>query len=150
MSGGWLVLVLVAVSAVYVVVAHRQMRARATREARQAIEGHALQRQEDDATYLGLTSKGLAQSSGQGCLVLSDQVLFYAQWEPRRRVRIRHDQLVEALVSEQHERPTGGRPMLTVVFEDETGEEDRATWLVEDPRSWVDLLDVHIERSAAG
>jgi len=140
MSGTLFVLALIGATAAYVVVAQRRLRARATAEAQAAAGEQAVHHAQDDAEYLGLTSKGLAQSSGQGCLLLTDEQIFYAQWEPRRRVRIRIDQVIDAKVTTEHERPTGGVPMLLVKFEDDTGEEDRATWIVDAPDRWAQTL----------
>jgi len=148
MSSGVWVLALVVATLAYVVVVTRRQRARAFREAHEAVAGSPVRLEQADATYLGLASKGLAQSSGQGCLVLTDEVLFYSQWEPRRKVRLGCDQVVAVTITTQHERPTGGRPLLKVTFEDDD-ERDHATWILDDPEPWRAALSELLARRAS-
>ena len=93
------------------------------------------------ANFFGLSSSGVRQVRGNGCLAATDDEILFRMWFPKKEIRIQRDRIASVGRAKSHLGKTVGRPLLLVSFADEVGQEDSAAWLVADLDSWLTILN---------
>jgi hypothetical protein len=84
------------------------------------------------ANFYGQESKGVMQMRGNGTLVLTDTELYFDQWVLQREFRIPLASIQALETPSSYLGKTNFRPLLKVVFRDESGQSDSMGWLVPD------------------
>ncbi|MBZ0286744.1 MAG: hypothetical protein K8I30_03950 [Anaerolineae bacterium] len=97
------------------------------------------------ANFYGQESKGVMQTRGTGTLVLTDTELYFEKWVPQREYRIPLSAIQAIETPSSYLGKTNFRPILKVVYRDESGGTDSMGWLVPD----VDNLKRKIESARA-
>ena len=92
------------------------------------------------ANCQGITSRGMAQLKGNGCLCLGSDQLVFVQWIPRRMLEIPRAKILGVEEVTWHLKATKGTPMVKVTFTNEAGEEDSGAWIVRDRERWLGEL----------
>lgn len=82
------------------------------------------------ANFYGQESKGVMQLRGNGTLVLTDTELYFEQWIVQREFRIPLAAIQALETPSSYLGKTNFRPILKVVFRDESGKTDSMGWLV--------------------
>ncbi len=118
------------------------MRRRATRSVRQLVGEGSIVAIDDRANGFGVTSAGVVQIRGNGCLAASRDELVFVMWVPKRELRIPRARITGIERTRWHLGKTVGRELLLVRFTNERGEEDAAAWLVRDLPLWEATLGV--------
>ena len=84
------------------------------------------------ANFYGQESKGVMQMRGNGTLVLTESELYFEMLVPRREFRIPLAAIQALETPSSYLGKTNFRPLLKVVFRDESGNSDSMGWLVPD------------------
>lgn len=108
----------------------------------EVLRGRAPQLVDDAANFFGLTSVGAIQARGNGCLVLTDDELAFAQWMPQRMIHVRLADILSVEETRSHLGKSVGRKLLLVRWRSESGE-DSAAWFVRDLEGWLASLRHH-------
>ena len=95
-----------------------------------------------NANFLGQESKGVAQMRGNGSLVVTASELYFERWLPRKEFRIPLANIQSIETPKQFlGKRIGNRPLLKVVYRDESGQTDSMAWWVKDIESLKQLLE---------
>lgn len=105
----------------------------------EVLRGRAPQLMDDAANFFGLTSIGAVQARGNGCLVLTDDELAFAQWMPQRMIRVRTRDIVAVEETRSHLGKSIARKLLLVRWRSD-GTDDSAAWFVRDLEGWLAAL----------
>lgn len=92
------------------------------------------------ANSFGVTSRGMAQIRGNGCLCLGSEQLVFVLWLPRRKLEIPRSKLLGVEKVRSHLGKTKGVSLVKVTFTNDAGEEDSVAWAVRDLSRWMDEL----------
>ena len=93
------------------------------------------------ASFFGLSSKGVGQVRGNGCLALTDQELVFRMWVPNKWMRIRRADITGIETPRSFLGKTRGTALLLVAFKDrERSAVDTVAWQVRDLASWTQAL----------
>jgi hypothetical protein len=84
------------------------------------------------ANFYGQESKGVAQMRGNGTMVLTNTELYFEQWLTNREFRIPLSAIQAIETPSAYLGKTNFRPILKVVFRDESGQTDAMGWIVPD------------------
>ena len=93
------------------------------------------------ANFYGQESKGVMQLRGNGTLVLTDTELYFEQWIVQREFRIPLAAIQALETPSSYLGKTNFRPLLKVVFRDESGHTDSMGWLVGDVEALKRAVD---------
>ncbi|MFT7518356.1 MAG: hypothetical protein ACI9MC_000487 [Kiritimatiellia bacterium] len=93
----------------------------------------------------GRGGAGEAPKRGNGTLLCTADKLIFVRWSPRSRLIIPRHKIRSVRAPSSHNGKDAGTPLLSVIFEDASGEEEAIAWLVRDRRAWAMAL----ARSAA-
>lgn len=85
-----------------------------------------------NASFYGQESKGVAQMRGNGILVLTGSELYFEMLVPQREFRIPLASIQALETPSSYLGKTNFRPLLKVVFRNESGQTDSMGWLVPD------------------
>jgi hypothetical protein len=92
---------------------------------------------DDTADSFGVTSEGVGQIRGNGCLAATAEGLLFVQWAPRKRLWIPRARILKVGGSNAHLGKSTGDALLRVEFRTEAGLVDSAAWLVHDLPTWL-------------
>lgn len=109
---------------------------------REHLQGLDLLLEERGANSLGVESAGPWQVRGNGNLALTEDELLFAQWMPKRLLRIPRRSIVAVSKTDSHLGKRIGRPLLEVTWTREDGEEDSIALWVRDLDRWLAALTV--------
>ena len=101
--------------------------------------GTAPAKLDDKVPTFGVSSRGLQQARSNGCLAVTETELAYAQWVPRRILRVALSDITAVGTTHEHLHTPSKVPLLHVAWE-EGGEEDSIALQVEQPSAWIALL----------
>jgi hypothetical protein len=107
---------------------------------REHFEGLELLLEEPGANSLGVESAGPWQVRGNGNLALTEDELLFAQWVPKRLLRIPRRSIVEVSKTDSHLGKRIGRPLLEVTWTRDDGEQDAIALWVRDLDRWLAAL----------
>ena len=119
----------------------------AQREAHDLARGKPVRAWDQLVKSFGRRSSGSVPQRGSGTLLCTDDELIFVQWSPRTRLVIPRERIVAVQAPTAHNGREAGAPLLCVVYEDTSGEEEAMAWLVRDRRAWAMALS---GRAAAG
>jgi hypothetical protein len=109
---------------------------------REHLQGLDLLLEEPGANSLGVESAGPWQVRGNGNLALTEEELLFAQWVPKRLLRIPRRSIVEVSTTDSHLGKRIGRPLLRVSWTRDDGEQDAIALWVRDLDRWLAELSV--------
>jgi hypothetical protein len=109
---------------------------------REHLQGFDLLLEEQGANSLGVESAGPWQVRGNGNLALTEDELLFAQWVPKRLLRIERRSIVKVSRTESHLGKTISRPLLEVTWTRDDGEQDSIALWVRDLDRWLAALTV--------
>lgn len=92
------------------------------------------------ANCFGITSRGVAQLRGNGCLCLGQRQLVFVQWIPHRKLEIPRERLLKVEQVRSHLGKSKGASMIKVSFTNDQGQEDSAAWMVRSLEDWTRAL----------
>ncbi|HWB79141.1 MAG TPA: hypothetical protein VG755_29475 [Nannocystaceae bacterium] len=108
----------------------------------EVLRGRAPQLVDEMANFFGLSSIGAVQARGNGCLVLTDDELAFAQWVPQRLFRVRLADIVAVEETRSHLGKSVARMLLLVRWRSD-GADESAAWFVRDLEGWLAALRRH-------
>jgi hypothetical protein len=85
-----------------------------------------------NASFFGQQSRGVGQMRGSGTLILTDDDLIFEMWVPRRELRIPLRSISAVETPTSFLGKTRFKPLLKVVFQNESGLTDAAAWDIPD------------------
>ena len=103
--------------------------------------GKNILRQCPAANYLGRKSAGAAQVRGNGGLVLTDTMLWFLQFAPRREFTIPLAAITDVTMPWTFRGRAAGRPLLCVRFRNDAGDADAIAWVVRDAEAWAEAIN---------
>lgn len=107
---------------------------------REHLQGLDLLLEEPGANSLGVESAGPWQVRGNGNLALTEGELLFAQWVPKRLLRIPRRSIIDVSKAKTHLGKWIGRPLLRVTWTREDGEQDSIALWVKDLDRWIAAL----------
>lgn len=96
---------------------------------------------DDMANFFGLESLGIWKVRGNGVLLLTDEELFFGMWKPKKELIIPVKFIMKIINPKSHMHKSVFRPLLKVIFTNETGNNDSAAWFVQDLNEWNEILN---------
>ena len=96
---------------------------------------------DDMANFFGLESLGIWKVRGNGVLLLTDEELLFGMWKPKKDLIIPVKSITEITNPKSHMHRSVFRPLLKVIFINETGNNDSAAWFVQDLNEWNEILN---------
>ena len=96
---------------------------------------------DDIANFFGLESLGIWKVRGNGVLLLTDEELFFGMWKPKKALIIPVKFIMKIINPKSHMHKSVFRPLLKVIFTNETGNNDSAAWFVQDLNEWNEILN---------
>ena len=100
------------------------------------------------ANCFGVSSRGMTQIRGNGCLCLGSEQLVFVQWIPRRKLEIPRSMLLRVEEVMSHLGATKGVLLVKVTFTNASGVEDSVAWVVRDRVRWMNELTAIVSRDA--
>jgi hypothetical protein len=95
----------------------------------------------NNANCFGQQSLKSFQIRGNGVLVLTQEELYFEMWHPKKILLIPISSIIktESVISFLHK--SVFRKLLKVVFRNENGDEDAATWWVTSVNDWIEKIE---------
>ena len=93
------------------------------------------------ASFFGQESKGVGQVRGNGTLVITDDLLVFEMWLPRRELVIPRKNIVRIETPISFLGKTRGTQLLKVIFQDSAGAQDSAAWQAHDLSALKSMLE---------
>ena len=97
------------------------------------------------ANFFGQESLGRTQIRGNGLLLLTSDELFFGMWLPKREYLIPLVSIHELESPKSFFGRTKFRPLLKIVFTNDSGETDSCAWLVRDVKLWSKRIEEYVE-----
>ena len=101
---------------------------------------------DDIANFFGLESLGLWKIRGNGVLLLTEEELFYGMWKPKREFSIPLNSIIKVTNPKSHMHKSVFRPLIKVIFKNESGNLDSAAWYVRNLDHWNEILNQLINK----
>jgi hypothetical protein len=118
----------------------RRLRDDTAQEVGDRLGADAIVRLDDVVRFFGLSSAGMFQIRGNGCLAATEDQLLFRLWVPRREVLIGRAGVTAIDTPRSHRGKATLRRLLRVTYTDMKGEQDAAAWEVRDLDAWLDAL----------
>jgi hypothetical protein len=118
----------------------RRLRDDTAQEVSDRLGADAVVKLDDVVRFFGLSSAGMFQIRGNGCLAATDDQLLFRLWIPRREVLIERASVTAIDTPRSHRGKATLRRLLRVTYTDMKGEQDAAAWEVRDLDAWLDAL----------
>jgi hypothetical protein len=96
---------------------------------------------DDMAIFFGLESLGSWKVRGNGVLILTEEDLLFGMWKPKKELKIPVESITMITNPKSHLHKSVFRPLLKVMFKNESGNDDSAAWFVQDLNQWNEILD---------
>jgi len=97
------------------------------------------------SNFFGQESFGVWKVRGNGVLLLTDEILFFEMWKPKKEIKIPIKSITKISNPKSHMHRTALRPLLKVWFKNDTGEDDSVAWWVRELDKWNNILNRLIE-----
>jgi len=119
----------------------RRLRDDTAREVRDRLGADAIVRLDDVVRFFGLSSGGMFQVRGNGCLAATERELLFRLWIPTREVLIERPSVTSIGTPRSHRGKASLHRLLRVEFTNRRGEPDAAAWQVRDLDAWLRSLE---------
>jgi len=96
--------------------------------------------------FFGQESIGSAQIRGNGTLILHENALYFKRWAPKKEFIIPISKIEAIETPRSHLGKHITRPLLKVVFINESGQYDSIAWWVRKLDKWILALEGLIQR----
>ena len=96
---------------------------------------------DDMANFFGLESLGSWKIRGNGVLMLTEEELFFGMWKPKKEFSIPLNSIIEVTNPKSHMHKSVFRPLLKVIFKNESGDLDSVAWYVRHLDKWNEILN---------
>jgi hypothetical protein len=93
------------------------------------------------ANFFGQESQGVWKVRGNGVLILTEKELFFGMWKPKKELLIPVKSIVEIKNPKSHLHRSVFRPLLKIIFKNDSGETDSVAWFVRNLDKWNDILN---------
>ena len=93
------------------------------------------------ANFFGQESSGIFQMRGNGNLILYESFLFFKQWITKKNISISIENIKAIETPRSHLGKAISRPLLKVIYVNESGQLDSIAWYVNKLDSWVSTLN---------
>jgi hypothetical protein len=118
----------------------RRLRDDTAHEVSDRLGADAVVKLDDVVRFFGLSSAGMFQIRGNGCLAATDDQLLFRLWIPRREVLIERASVTAIDTPRSHRGKATLRRLLRVTYTNLKGERDAAAWEVRDLDAWLRAL----------
>jgi hypothetical protein len=118
----------------------RRLRDETAQEVRDRLGADAIVRLDDVTRFFGLSSAGMFQIRGNGCLAATRDQLLFRLWIPRREVLIDRASVTGIDTPRAHRGKTSLHRLLRVGYTNPRAEGDAAAWAVRDLDAWLEAL----------
>ena len=98
------------------------------------------------ANFFGLESLGVWKIRGNGVLLLTNEMLFYEMWKPKKELSISIESMIKITNPKSHLHRSVFKPLLKIIFKNENDEIDSAAWYVRNLNQWNQILNKLINR----
>lgn len=92
------------------------------------------------ANFFGRESLGRRQIRGNGVLALTNDMLYFEMWKPKKQLQIFLSSIEGIETPKSHLGKTKFKPLLKIVFRNEKEELDSAAWFVRDLQKWKEII----------
>ena len=96
---------------------------------------------DDMVNFFGLESLGSWKIRGNGVLILTEKELFFGMWKPKKEFSIPLNSITEVTNPKSHMHKSVFRPLLKVIFKNESGDLDSAAWYIRNLDKWNKFLN---------
>ena len=96
---------------------------------------------DDMVNFFGLESLGSWKIRGNGVLILTKKELFFGMWKPKKELLIPVKSIIEVRNPKSHMYRSAFRPLLKIIFKNESGESDSVAWYVRHLYKWNEILN---------
>ena len=96
---------------------------------------------DDMVNFFGLESLGSWKIRGNGVLMLTEEELFFGMWKPKKEFSIPLNSIIEVTNPKSHMHKSVFRPLLKVIFKNESGDLDSVAWYVRHLDKWNEILN---------
>lgn len=93
------------------------------------------------SNFFGQESLGLGKIRGNGVLLLTKEELYFGMWKPKKEVIIPVKSIIEISNPKSHMHRSIFKPLLKVIFKNETGETDSVAWFVRYLDQWNNIIN---------
>ena len=93
------------------------------------------------SNFFGQESLGLGKIRGNGVLLLTKEELYFGMWKPKKEVIIPVKSIIEISNPNSHMHRSIFKPLLKVIFKNETGETDSVAWFVRYLDQWNNIIN---------
>ncbi len=104
---------------------------------RRRLEPEGVVRTSRRSNFFGIASRGMAQTRGNGVLVLTRKALHFEMLLPKETITVPVEHILEVKTPRSFLGKSVGRKLLQVKFRAEGGRIDEAAWWVDDLDNWV-------------
>jgi hypothetical protein len=118
----------------------RRLRDDTAQEVSDRLGADAVVKLDDVVRFFGLSSAGMFQIRGNGCLAATDDQLLFRLWIPRREVLIERASVTAIDTPRSHRGKATLHRLLRVTYTDLKGVRDAAAWEVRDLDAWLRAL----------
>ncbi|MFW9897164.1 MAG: hypothetical protein ACFFD7_15275 [Candidatus Thorarchaeota archaeon] len=96
---------------------------------------------DDTVNFFGLESLGIWKIHGNGVLILTENVLMFGMWKPKRDLTIPVKSIIKIENPKPHLHRSVFKPLLKVNFKNEKGNDDSAAWFVSSLDKWKENFE---------
>lgn len=93
------------------------------------------------SNFFGQESLGLGKIRGNGVLLLTKEELYFGMWKPKKEVIIPVKSIIEITNPKSHMHRSVFKPLLKIIFKNETGEVDSVAWFVRHLDQWNNIIN---------
>ncbi|MFX1455548.1 MAG: hypothetical protein ACFFDB_09270 [Promethearchaeota archaeon] len=101
---------------------------------------------DNTANFFGLESLGIWKIHGNGVLILTENVLMFGMWKPKRDLTIPVKAIIKIENPKSHLHRSVFKPLLKVNFINEKGNNDSAAWFVSSLDNWNEKFENIIQK----
>jgi hypothetical protein len=102
---------------------------------------------DDNTNFFGLESLGVWKVRGNGVLLLTEEVLFFGMWKPKKEFSIPINSIIKISNPKSHMHRSIFRPLLKVKFKNDNGDIDSAAWFVKDLEDWNNNINKLVSKT---
>jgi hypothetical protein len=96
---------------------------------------------DDMVNFSGLESLGSWKVRGNGALILTEEILLFGMWKPKKDLVISVKTITKITNPKSHMHKSVFKPLLKVKFKNDEGNKDSAAWFVKDLDKWNKKLN---------
>lgn len=96
---------------------------------------------DDASNFFGQESLGTWKVRGNGVLLLTEKELYFGMWKPKKELLVPVKSIIEIRNPKSHMHRSAFRPLLKIIFKNESGESDSVAWYGRHLDKWNEILN---------